>query len=286
MLTDYRCFFCLMRNCERLIEKESLTQEAKNNFVNDLLNLYHNDREKLIAPELSRRIHNLLKKYTGNKDSYRDIKKSGNDLAMSLIPHLRELIDNSGDPFGTAVRLAIAGNIMDFAVSDSFDIDATIQESLTSDLAIDHLQKLRTEIKKAGTILYLGDNAGEIVFDRLFIETSGYRNITYAVRGFPVINDATLEDALYTGMDKVAAVISNEYDAPSTIIDKSGERFRESFRNADLIISKGQGNLEGLMHLNDKRIFFLLMVKCDAMADYLKVKKGSMVVCNPVLSCT
>jgi len=129
--------------------------------------------------------------------------------------------------------------------------------------------------------LYLGDNAGEIVFDKLFIRTINHRNLTYVVRGGPIINDATMEDAEYTGMNKVANVISNGFDAPSTVPSESSRQFQQYFSKADIIISKGQGNLEGLLPLNDKRIFFLLMVKCDVMAELLGVDKESFVVFNP-----
>jgi uncharacterized protein with ATP-grasp and redox domains len=176
--------------------------------------------------------------------------------------------------------MAIAGNIIDFAVSDSFNILMTIETALASEFAIDHSLQLKEALKNAKSVLYLGDNAGEIVFDRLFIETLKHPNLTYVVRGGPVINDATMEDAEYTGMTKAVNIISSEYDAPSTIINKSGKLFQQYFKDADLIISKGQGNLEGLLSLNDKRIFFLLMAKCDVMSEFLKVKKNSLVVYN------
>jgi uncharacterized protein with ATP-grasp and redox domains len=118
----------------------------------------------------------------------------------------------------------------------------------------------------------------------LFIETIKHKDLVYVVRGAPVINDATMEDAEYIGMKNTTIVISNEYDAPSTIVHKSGKVFQHYFEKADLIISKGQGNLEGLLPLNDKRIFFLLMVKCDVMAELLNVGKESFVVYNPLCS--
>ena len=193
---------------------------------------------------------------------------------------LEKMIQRSNDPFNTAMRLAIAGNIIDFAASDTFNLQSTIDSALHVELAIDHSVLLKNKIVKAKSVLYLGDNAGEIVFDKLFIETINHPNMIYVVRGGPVINDATIEDAEYIGMKSAAMVISNEYDAPSTIVHKSGIMFQQYFEKADLIISKGQGNLEGLLPLNDKRIFFLLMVKCNVIAELLNVKKGSFVVYN------
>ncbi len=189
----------------------------------------------------------------------------------------------SADPFATALRLAIAGNIIDFAANDNFNLQATIDKALKAEFAIDHSKQLKQKLEIAKHVLYLGDNAGEIVFDKLFIETIKHHDITFVVKGAPVINDATMQDAEYIGMSSAARVISNEYNAPSTIVHKSGKEFQQYFEKADLIISKGQGNLEGLLPLNDSRIFFLLMVKCNVMAELLNVEKDGLVVFN--ISC-
>jgi len=149
---------------------------------------------------------------------------------------------------------------------------------LKSDFSINHSYELKEALSNAKTVLYLGDNSGEIVLDKLFIETIMHPNLHFAVRGAPVINDVTIDDARYVGIYKVADVISNGYDAPSTIIDKCSEEFQKHFNDADVIISKGQGNLEGLLHKTHKTVFFLLMVKCDVIAEALGVKKGDFVV--------
>jgi hypothetical protein len=280
MISDYRCFYCFVRAFEKLLAKENMSSEDKSAFTNDMICLYHNKHESLTAPEFSRELHATLRSYTNNPDPYIKEKRENNDLALNLYSEVEKHIKQSHDPFGTSLRMAIAGNIIDFAVSDSFNILMTIETALASEFAIDHSLQLKEALKNAKSVLYLGDNAGEIVFDRLFIETLKHPNLTYVVRGGPVINDATMEDAEYTGMTKAVNIISSEYDAPSTIINKSGKLFQQYFKDADLIISKGQGNLEGLLSLNDKRIFFLLMAKCDVMSEFLKVKKNSLVVYN------
>jgi uncharacterized protein with ATP-grasp and redox domains len=280
MISDHRCFFCFTRAFEKLLAKENIPVGEKNAFTREMVSLYHNKWDRLYSPEFSRELHVVLRKHTNNADPYKNEKKANNDQAISLIPEAREIIRNSEDPFRTALRIAIAGNIIDFAANDNFDILTTIAKALDSEFSIDYSKELKERLAEAKSVLYLGDNAGEIVFDRLFIETLGHPGITYVVRGGPVINDATMEDAHYTGMTDVTKVISSEYDAPSTILHKSGKLLQEHFRQADLIISKGQGNLEGLLQLNDKRIFFLLMVKCDVIAELLNVRKGDLVVYN------
>lgn len=280
MISDYRCFFCFTRAFEKLIEKENISNEAKNCFTRDIINLFQNNWDKFTAPEFSRELFGILRSYTLNPDPYKRVKKENNDQALRMFPELENIIRQSKDPFDTALRLAIAGNIIDLAANDNFDLQATIDKALNSEFAIDHSKQFKEAIENAKTVLYLGDNAGEIVFDKLFIEIINHPDLIFVVRGAPVINDATMEDAEYTGMKEVAKVISSGYDAASTIPEKSSEQFRKYFREADIIISKGQGNMEGLFPLNDKRIFFLLMVKCDVMAEFLKIKKGSLVVYN------
>lgn len=280
MISDHRCFFCFTRAFERLIEKEDISNEAKNAFTHDMITLYHNKWDELMSPEFSRELHGILRNFTHNSDPYKLEKKQNNDQALAMLPDLKKKVQQSDNIFNTSLRLAIAGNIIDFAASDCFNLQATIDKALQSELAIDHSKQLEQKLKSARSVLYLGDNAGEIVFDKLFIQTVKHQDLVFVVRGAPVINDATMEDAEYVGMKSEARVISNEYDAPSTIIHKSGVVFQEHFKKSDLIISKGQGNFEGLLPLNDKRIFFLLMVKCNVIAELLNVKKGSLVVYN------
>ncbi len=280
MISDYRCFFCFTRAFEKLLEKESISKESKNCFTHDMINLYQNNWDHFNSPEFSRELHHILKSYTHDPDPYKKVKKENNDLALSMFPKLEAIIWQSNDPFYTALRLAIAGNIIDFAANDNFNLQETIHKTLNSEFAIDHSLQLKRALENAENVLYLGDNAGEIVFDKLFIKTIKHKHLTYVVRGAPVINDATMEDAEYIGMSEFVHVISNGYDAPSTIPDKSSQQFQQYFREADLIISKGQGNMEGLMPLNDTRIYFLLLVKCTVMSEFLKVKKESLVVYN------
>jgi len=280
MISDYRCFYCFARAFEKLLIKENIPVDAKNQFTHEMIDFFHNNWDDLNSPESARNLHRLLKSYTHNPDPFKKEKSKDNDQALKLVPGLESIINKSADTFNTALRLAIAGNVIDFAANDNFNINKTIDKVLNSEFGINHSDQLKNALSVAESVLYLGDNAGEIVFDRLFIRTINHKNLTYAVRGGPVINDATMEDAEYTGMTKIVNVISSGYDAPSTVPEKSGKTFRKHFSEADIIISKGQGNLEGLVSLDDNRIFFLLMIKCEVMAEFLKVEKDSFVVFN------
>jgi damage-control phosphatase, subfamily I len=278
VISDYRCFFCFARAFERLIEKDNLQPEEKKQFAYDMFGLFNDVKYDFSIPELSRELHVLLKQYSNNPDPYKKEKKQSNDLVIGMYPELKDIIFQSGNYFDTALRLAIAGNIIDFGISNTFDLQSTINKVLNSEFAIDDSLQLKQSLSAAKTVLYLSDNCGEMVFDKLFIETIMHPNLIYAVRGEPVINDVTLEDAKYVEMELVADVISNGYDAPSTLLDHCSSEFLEVFNLADVIISKGQGNLEGLLGNTTKDIYFLLMVKCEVIADVLGVKKGDFVV--------
>jgi uncharacterized protein with ATP-grasp and redox domains len=283
MISDYRCIYCLMRSYGNRLEKADIPAETKGVFTRKLLNVLDEKWFTISAPDCAREIQILYRSLISDPDPFKEAKKVSNDTALGMYPDLADRVRNSKDPFLTALKLAIAGNIIDFAVHDSCDLPGTIEGVLASDFSVDHSGYLREALRKAGRVLYIGDNAGEIVFDKLFISELAHPGLTFAVRGGPAINDATMEDAVYTGMTSVARVISSGHDASTTVLEKSGEEFRRYYQEADLIISKGQGNLEGLIGEADRRIFFLLMVKCDVIAEYLKVPGGSYVVYNPLM---
>ena len=278
MKPDYRCYFCATKVFGELIERIDIPSDLKSSFTRDMAELYSSSWCDYSSPEFSRSLHLLLKKYTSNPDPYKKEKKESNDLILNMYAELKKNVIGSSNPFEKALRLAISGNIIDYGVGNTFDIDGAMYKVQNSNFAIDDSKELKEKISKAETVLYLGDNAGEIVFDKLFIETIIHPNLYYAVRGAAIINDATIEDAHYINMNQVADVISNGYDAPSTVLDKCSTEFKEIFEKADVIISKGQGNLEGLLDQTDKEIFFLLMVKCQVISEKLGVNKGDFVV--------
>jgi len=277
---NYRCLFCLARGFEKLLERHIDDHDEKIRLSKQFFNLLARADTDKPTPYVARDFHALIRESLDNPDPYKEQKRKGNQLALSLYPDLKEKVEQAEDPFTRALRYAIAGNIMDYGPASQFDLEETIGQVEQARFAIDHSGELKERIARAKDILYIGDNAGEIVMDRLMIETMGHPNVTFAVRGYPVINDATRDDALEAGIDRVATVIDNGYDAPSTILDASGEEFMRAYLKADLIIAKGQGNFEGLMDNRDHRLWFLLMVKCQVIGDMLDVQKGDFVVSN------
>ena len=225
-------------------------------------------------------IYGKIREITGVDDPYKTIKKETIEEAKKLYPELKRIIEKSDDRLLTAVRIAIAGNVIDFGVGHEFNIAEDVQVILTQDFGILHYKEFRESLKNSDSVLYLGDNSGESVFDKLLIEELG-KPVTYVVRDVPVINDVTMQDAIDSGLDNVAELISSGSSAPAIILDRCSRDFLDRFENADMIISKGQGNYEGLSGIN-KPIFFLLKAKCHVLAKDLGVNKGDIILSSSV----
>jgi len=225
--------------------------------------------------EMANEVHKMVRRLTNVKDPYNRVKKDSNDLVLELYPMLRTMVEESNEPLKAAIRMAIAGNIIDFGALREFDLEKTIQEVYGMQFAIDDYEKLKEKIKSAEKLLFFTDNSGEIGFDRLLIETmlkgKSFERIGLVVKGGPIINDATLEDALYMDLDKLSNVkfltISN--GEAGTGPKRSSKEVGEWINAYDLVISKGQGNYEGLSEFNG--IFFALIVKCQIVASDLGV---------------
>lgn len=231
-------------------------------------------------PWMGQQIHRLLREATHDSDPYRDVKEHSNALALSLYPALKERIRGSADPFGTAVRLAVAGNVIDFGCRSNLDDDEVheaIEDAMGGSFDEAAIADLRRAVNEADSILYLADNAGEIVFDRLLIEGMPADRITLVVRGGPVINDATREDAEVAGLSSLVTVIDNGSDVPGTILEACSPSFRTRFEESDLVIAKGQGNYETLGG-NDQNLFYLFKAKCPVIARDIGCEVGQMVV--------
>ncbi len=279
MIND-RCKICFLKTYQLLLDKFAFNDKQTKIFLSYFSEIIKK-KEINSPPELQQILNKKFCELANNYDLFAEEKEISNKIAEDIYNEWKPKLLNSNNPYDLALKLSIAGNIMDYGASSDFDIYKTINEVLKTPFNIDHSILLEKQIKKANKILYLGDNAGEIVFDKLFIETVlKNKQIIFAVRNSPILNDVTYSDAIETKMNKIANIISNGYDAPSTILNKCSKEFLKVYDNADLIISKGQGNLEGLLNENDSRIFFLLMVKCDVIAEILDVKKGSFIVLN------
>ncbi|MBN2210588.1 MAG: DUF89 family protein [Sedimentisphaerales bacterium] len=280
MKTYFDCIPCFIHQALKAVRLLTNDESVQEDVMRQILHLADNLDLSASPPAMGREIHRVIREITGNSDPFKSIKEQSNQIALKYYPLLKERIEQSDDPFVTAVRVAIAGNIIDFAKLDRLDeaiIQKAINDSFTAHLSRDELNAFRRNITQAQNILYLGDNAGEIVFDRLLIEQMPVAKIIYAVRGYPVINDVTRQDAVVAGLADMVEIIDSGADVPGTILETCSVEFQERFKKADLIVAKGQGNYETL---NDvaQNIYFLLKVKCPVVAADTQSDVGALVL--------
>lgn len=282
MKLNLDCIPCFQKQALQAVrfisDDEKLHQKVLREVTKELL---ESDWE-LTPPELAHKVHSIVKRITNENDPYKDVKKESNDLVLKIYSELKDKVKNSRDPLKTAVRLAIAGNIIDFGVVQEFDLERTIREVLKKKFAIDDYEQLKETLENAKTLLFFVDNAGEIGLDKFLVETfleiKKLEKIDFVVKGGPIINDATLEDAVYMGLDLLPnsefLVISN--GETGTGPDRNSQAVKRWIHEHDLVISKGQGNYEGLSEHN--RLFFMLIAKCPIIALDLGVEVGDIIL--------
>ena len=233
-------------------------------------------------PKISREVHDIVKNVTISADPYKKAKEQSNREAKKLYPGLKKMVENADEPMLMAVKLSIAGNVIDFGTPNRFDVKAVIERAADERMD-EQYAKFKSFLNGADNILYLADNAGEVFFDRLLIEelVDTGKEITYAVKANPIINDATVEDAIYAGIDRIASVIKadegQKKSSPGVVLDYASRSFLDKFENADMVISKGQGNYESLSDVS-RSMVFLLMVKCPLVAKDIGMDVGNLVL--------
>ena len=276
------CISCFVRQALDAARLATDDEHVHKKVVDQVLRLTADLDMSQSPPVMGQKIHRLIRDLVGSDDPYYRVKKQFNNLALKLYPDLRKQIISSKDQFETAIRIAIAGNIIDFGVKSSLtelEVKRTVSDSLSGYLNPEQVQNFRNAVMDAEEILYLVDNAGEIVLDHLLIEQLPIDKITVVVKGSPVINDATIDDANIVGLGRIVEVIDNGSDGPGTILETCSQSFLDRFDKADLIIAKGQGNYETLSGI-DKNIFFMLKAKCPIIAEDIGCEVGEMILQN------
>ena len=279
MKTALDCIPCILRQTLDAARLVSDDPAIHSNIMRDTLGMLKEIDFNQSPPAIAQIIHRSIRKQSGINDPYSQLKTKQNQLALEMIPILRDKIKASPDPLLLAARLAIAGNIIDLGVNGDLkliDIQKAVDQALSEPFVGD-AEQFRQAVNRARSILYLADNAGEIAFDSLLIEQLAAERVTLAVRGSPVINDATIEDAKEVGLDKLVKVMNNGSDAPGTILSDCDENFQQLFQQADLIIAKGQGNFETLSE-EPVNIFFLFKVKCLMVASLVGQPIGTQIL--------
>ena len=282
MRTYFDCIPCFVRQVLDSVRMTTDDEQVHEQVLRKALELASKMDLRQSPPVMAQKIHRFIRELTGVADPYLEVKNRFNKAALQMYPELQQRVQDSDDPLQTAVRLAIAGNIIDFGVNSVVEhsaVEKAIAASLTDPLDMRELDKFRNAVAAANDILYIGDNAGEIVFDRLLVEQLPREKVTFVIKGSPVLNDATMEDAEIAGLTELVEVIDNGSDAPGTILASCSREFQTRFEQADLLIAKGQGNFETLNDV-DKNTFFLLRPKCMVLARHIGCEIGDLVLVN------
>ena len=280
MRTELDCVPCFVRQAIDAVRLVGGDDDVAERVLRRVLRVTASMRMDRPPPLMGREIHRIIREETGFADPYASLKEQSTRTVLDLVDRLEALIEAAPDQFEAAVCLAIAGNVMDCALASTWDgdqVSASIDKALAHPIDLERLRTLEQAVSQARDILYIGDNAGETVFDRLLIKLLPKGAVTYAVKSAPVINDAVYSDAVDAGIGEVARILPSGCDAPGTILDLCDREFIDLFENADVVIAKGQANLETL-RASSRHIFFLTQVKCVVVARDLQAQVGDWVI--------
>lgn len=283
MRTNRQCLQCFERQTADVCALAGLSDGKRDRAVAEV-------RRKIAAfpsdhppVEMAGDIHAWVSHYAGGLDPYADIKRLSNQLCRAGVERMQRKLAESSDPDEDVLKLAIAGNTIDFGAfavrrMQQEEVMETIEDAFRRPLSGDPPADFWRRTAAAERILFLGDNAGECFFDRPLLERLPPEKLTYVVRGAPVLNDATREDALAAGIDEVCPVIDTGDSSPGVVPRLCSAEFREIFARSDLVVAKGQGNYEALSGFRDRHYVFLTKVKCDVIAEDIGFPTGSHVL--------
>lgn len=268
MKVSAECMHCLVKRQAENIKKYP-DEEKKAAYLGKVLGIIANHAAEEPAPVLLSHIGRLHEVYFGKPFSFEELKQGYNAMMLEKEAEIREKITQAADPLAVALRFAQIGNFIDFGAMDSVD-DAKLMEFLkqaeTLPLSEDTYQSFTEDLKTAKKLVYMTDNCGEVVLDKLLLETIKqtvpHLEMTIIVRGEPVLNDATKEDALQVGLETCGKVIPNGTNIAGTYLPWVSAEAKDALDEADLLISKGQGNFESL-HGCGLNIYYLFLCKCQ-----------------------
>lgn len=279
--TYFDCVPCFFRQALAAVRISSEDEKVQRRVLNAVAGMIPHLALDATPPEIAQRVYRIVYETTANKDPYLSAKKSANIAALSLYNRMKDMVDYSNNPLETACKLAIAGNEIDLGAFAEFgSMHSIVEDSVGYQLDQKHYRQFKDSVLQSSLIVYIADNAGEIVFDRILIERLlkiKQLKIIFVVREKPIINDATLDDAHQVGLNKMATVITSGSGAPATILSQCSPEMLRYYRTADLVISKGQGNYESLSD-RPENVFFLFKVKCSVIAGESGYDVGSPVV--------
>ncbi len=268
MHANAMCISCFISKQEKLI-RHFADEEKKSEYMHQLLGLLHEHGRSESSPWIAEKINCLYKDFWGSAENYTSVKQKYNRLLLDKEPEIRQSIQKSPDFIKECIKYVCAANYIDFSAVENVNeqtFTKLLEKAGSEIVSEEEYRKFRMDLEQAATVVYLTDNCGEIVLDKLFIEyikeACPQLRITVVVRGENVINDATLDDAKEVGLTDMVSCIGNGNGAPGTVLKRLSEEAKQALSEADLIISKGQGNFEGLFGEGLNPYYFFLC-KCE-----------------------
>ncbi len=272
------CIRCIISQTLEVLEVLRKTPQEKEKILREVLKLLSSASYDQTSPELAEIVYKRITELAGVEDPYREEKKKQNELAERIVKNFEEKL--SGLSLPDVLKLSVLGNSIDYGTETRFDVEKELSSFLKYQLPEETLREFARDLLDAEKMTIIGDNAGEIVFDRLLIKYIKDKRpdleIFYTVRGGPIINDATEEEARQVGMHKYATVVSTGQKIAGLVPERASKEVLQLLKDSDVILSKGQGNYETLEHRN-LGIYFLFRVKCPVVGENLGKKVGDIV---------
>lgn len=285
MKISYECGPCFLRQAREAMDLSTDDENLKMEIMEDIFKfLSKTFKNGTNSNKTGSYIHSLIKQKTNCYDPYVNEKKLANEIALKYLPIAQKILDEN-DCLENRVKIAIVGNILDFgAFTLDDDIESFIKDSLSKDLAVKDIENFENSLNKHDKVLYLVDNTGEIVFDKILLsEIKKYDlDITIAVKSFPILNDACMEDAINAGLDEFGEIVEIGAGTVGYVDSEISDEFREIFNEHEFIISKGMGNYEGLteIDLSNRDVYFMLCAKCGTISRDIGVELHDMLLLN------
>ena len=283
MKTHLECIPCFIKQSLEASRMTTDDEKIQTKVLQEVMKHLQNVSLTDSPPKLSREVHNIIREITGIKDPYKKVKDKSNEISKKKYSYLKKIVNESNDHLLMAIKLSIVGNVIDFGTINRFNVNTMINKAIKEDFDANSYLHFKNTLEKSKTILFLADNAGEIFYDKILIEEIAKKNkdITYVVKTNPIINDSLVEDAKFAGIDKLAKLvewdIGQKLSSPGIVLSYASEEFLEIFKSSDMVLSKGQGNYEGLSNAN-RDVFFMLVVKCPLVARDIREEVGKLIL--------
>ena len=283
MRTHLECIPCFIKQSLEAVRMVTDDEKIHTKVLQEVMKHLQKVSFTDSPPKLSRKVHEIIREITGSKDPYKKVKEKSNELAKKKYSYLKKLVNESDDSLLMATKLSIIGNVIDFGTINRFNVDQMIEFSIKQELDESLYLRYKNTLDHSKTILFLADNAGEIFYDKLLLEeiVKKQKQINFVVKANPIINDALVKDAKFAGIDKIANIIewdsNQKISSPGIILSYASKQFLQIYESSDIVLSKGQGNYEGLSNV-DREIFFMLVVKCPLVAKDINSDVGKLIL--------